>query len=191
MILVTLLLAVFAQAFEPEVTLNDKMMGQAVGIKASVFKDAAEAYKRMPTKNDRYLAIVDFSQPSKNRRFYLFDLKNGTVERHNVAAGAGSDKNGDGIAEAFDNVPNSHKSSLGAYLTAETYVGKHGLSLRLDGQDPTNSKARARGVVVHGADYVKDGVKAGRSWGCPALDMKVFKDVINKIKGGALLYIGR
>ena len=68
----------------------------------------------------------------------------------------------------------SKMTSLGTYVTAETYYGKHGLSLRLDGLDKENSRARERAIVIHGADYVTpDRTKMGRSWGCPALERKV------------------
>lgn len=101
-----------------------------------------------------------------------------------------SDPDGDGIATAFSDVDGSRQSSPGAYATAETCVGMHGYSLRLDGLEPTNSRARSREIVVHAADSVTDGAHAGRSWGCPALDPTVCRRVIDQIKGGSLLYIG-
>ena len=57
----------------------------------------------------------------------------------------------------------------------------------MDGKSPTNSNARARAIVIHGADYVNQG-SVGRSWGCPALEMRYFEDVIERVKGGALVY---
>lgn len=161
------------------------------GLKQAVYKEAMQAYSANPWKNDRYAIVVDFSQSASKRRLYLFDLKEKSVSRHNVAVGKNSDKNNDGMAESFSNVPGSYQSSLGLYRTAETYQGKHGLSLRLDGLSGSNSKARARAIVIHGATYVVDGARAGRSHGCPAVDMKVFKPLIEKTKGGAMLFIGR
>ncbi|MGZ3739673.1 MAG: murein L,D-transpeptidase catalytic domain family protein, partial [Bdellovibrionota bacterium] len=137
----------------------------------------------------RYVILIDMNRHSSVRRFYLFDLVSGKVERHNVAHGAGSDPRASGYAKFFSNVSGSDETALGAYRTASTYLGIHGLQLRLDGLENTNSRARDRGIVLHGANYVADGTRAGRSWGCPALDPHVSTSVINRVKGGAMLLI--
>ncbi len=138
------------------------------------------------------LSIIDFSKPSWEARFYLVNLKTGTVQAMHVSHGTGSDANRDGIAESFSNRSGSNASSLGFYVGAETYQGKNGLSLRLDGRSDTNSNARARAVVIHGADYVQDrSVIQGRSWGCPAVSWKNLQSTIQGIKQGGLLFIGR
>jgi hypothetical protein len=141
-----------------------------------------------------YAFIIDFNQHSKNKRGYLLNLKNGSVESYQVSHGKGSDRNHDGHADSFSNVDGSHKSSLGLYITAETYNGKHGLSLKLDGQEGTNDNARSRYIVMHGASYMSKAFinqhgKAGRSQGCPAVNNSVRTDLINKLKGGSLYYI--
>lgn len=141
--------------------------------------------------NKDWLVVVDFKKPSSQRRFHLVDMKSGAVKSYVVAHGSGSDRNNDGIADAFSNKKNSNASSLGYYLTAEIYNGKHGRSLRLDGLSDTNSNARARDVVIHGAAYVRDGrAKQGHSWGCLALANDVKDGVISKLAGGALIYAG-
>ena len=115
-------------------------------------------------------------------------METGSVWNIHVSHGKGSDSNHDGLAEKFSNVSGSNASSLGFYKTAETYQGKHGYSLRLDGLSETNSKARPRAIVVHGADYVKDKeVIQGRSWGCPAVSRMHSKKVIDLIKNGSLI----
>ena len=135
------------------------------------------------------LTVIDFSQHSSKRRFYIVDMENGSVERHVVSHGQNSDPENDGIPKQFSNVEGSLQSSLGYYVTAETYSGKWGFSLRLDGLSSTNSNVRQRAVVMHGATYVVDGKSIqGRSWGCPALPMNEKDAVINKVKGGSLLY---
>ena len=142
--------------------------------------------------NPRYVVIVDFNQPSSQKRFYLFDLQNGTVERHATAHGKNSDPNNTGYATKFSNTNGSLQSSLGFYLTLATYTGSNGYSLRLRGLSSTNSNAEKRAIVVHPADYVSDATpRAGRSWGCPALDPQYAKSVIDKIKGGALMLIDK
>src|SRR5690606_35677015 len=98
-------------------------------------------------------------------------------------------------AEKFSNTPQSLQSSLGFYLTAESYYGKHGLSLRMDGQEMrSNSNARKRAVVLHPADYaspkfVERQGRLGRSFGCPAIPPKDHKSIVNLIKGGNCLFI--
>jgi hypothetical protein len=164
------------------------------GLKAAIFDKAVEQYNSRQDQivNKRYVVVVDFSQHSSKRRFYLFDLLEGKVESHAVSHGQNSDKNYDGWAESFSNVEGSLQSSLGFYVTLSTYQGKYGYSMRLSGKDSTNSKAQERAIVVHPATYVKDSpTSAGRSWGCPALDPKISTAVINKIKNGAMFYIGR
>ena len=95
--------------------------------------------------------IIDFSQSSGKRRFYIVDMNTGRVERHVVAHGSGSDPDNDGLATAFSNRDGSLQSSLGYYVTAETYSGKWGRSLRLDGLSSTNSNVRSRAVVTKSA----------------------------------------
>ncbi len=142
--------------------------------------------------NKNYVAVIDFSMKSSEKRLFIRNMQTGKTEAFHVAHGQGSDANHDGYAEKFSNVANSHASSLGFYKTAETYSGKHGYSLRLDGLSSTNSNARARAIVMHGAAYVTDQNKIqGRSWGCPAVSMANHKRIIDILKGGALLYIGK
>lgn len=140
--------------------------------------------------NHNYLTIIDMQKHSGSDRFFLTNLNTGKVEKFVVAHGKGSDPDHDGLATRFSNIANSNATSLGFYQVSETYSGKHGYSVRLDGLSPTNSKARARAVVIHGASYVKRGLaKMGRSFGCPALDDKLSTGVIQRIKEGSLLLI--
>jgi hypothetical protein len=138
--------------------------------------------------NKNYIAVINFAQSSKEKRFYIIDMKTGTVEAIHVAHGKGSDPNHDGYAERFSNMFGSNASSLGVYTTGETYYGGHGLSLRLDGRSTTNSNARSRAIVIHGADYVEEAsLIQGRSWGCPAVNMELRNKIVNMLKGGALI----
>lgn len=139
------------------------------------------------------LTIVDFSLPSSQKRMWILDMDTHTVLFHTLVAHG---KNtGLGMATDFSNVNSSHKSSLGFYLTAETYFGKHGLSLRLDGQEKgINNNARTRAIVIHGADYatksfVKKAGRLGRSYGCPAVPSKLSKEIIQTIKEESCLFI--
>jgi hypothetical protein len=138
------------------------------------------------------LTLIDYSRRSVDRRLWVFDLATGRVlHRELVAHGRGT---GGDRATAFSNVPDSHQSSLGLFVTGETYVGQNGYSLRLDGVDlGFNDRAHERAIVMHGAPYVSDDFarragRLGRSWGCPALDDAVARSVIDRIKGGNLVF---
>ena len=140
--------------------------------------------------NKNYMSVIDMSQKSNKRRYYLIDMRSGDVETLLVAHGQGSDSNNDGYATRFSNEDGTHASSLGFYMTAETYSGNNGYSLRLDGMNSTNSNARSRAIVVHGASYVDPNrTIIGRSWGCPALEPAESRRVINLIRSGSVLYI--
>jgi hypothetical protein len=138
------------------------------------------------------LTLIDYSRRSVERRLWVFDLESGRVLHHElVAHGQGT---GGDLATAFSNTPDSRQSSLGLYVTADTYVGRNGYSLRLDGLDAGfNDRARARAIVMHGAPYVSDNFirgqgRLGRSWGCPALADGVARTVIDRIRGGNLVF---
>ena len=141
--------------------------------------------------NQDYLAIIDFSKKSSVGRFFIIAMKSGDVWSIHTAHGSGSDNDNDGYAEKFSNVSGSNASSLGFYRTAETYEGSHGNSMRLDGLSLTNSNARERAIVLHGASYVQEAsVIQGRSWGCPAVADHLKDQVIDKLKGGSIIYAG-
>lgn len=161
------------------------------GLKRATYEKAVAYYNNSRMiSNPRYMVVIDFSQHSSKKRLYLFDMNSGSVERYLTAHGKGSDHDNDGFAHQFSNVGNSKASSLGFYITLGTYRGKHGTSLRIKGLSGTNSNAERRGVVFHGAGYVRPGMnKLGRSWGCPAMENRFIGPTISKIKGGALVYI--
>lgn len=139
------------------------------------------------------LTIIDFSLPSTEKRLWTLDPESGAVLHHSlVAHGRNS---GNVVARKFSNVNASYMSSLGFYVTAETYSGKHGYSLRLDGLEKGfNDQARNRAIVIHGADYanpdfIRTTGRLGRSLGCPALPTKLSKTIIDSIKENSCLFI--
>lgn len=139
------------------------------------------------------LTVIDFSLPSSEKRMWIIDMKDGLIIHYgHVSHGRNS---GELMAKQFSNVSSSYMSSLGFYLTGETYQGKHGYSLRLDGLEKGfNDKARERAIVIHGADYVHENFirqtgRLGRSLGCPALPNEIAKEVIEMIKDRSLLFI--
>jgi hypothetical protein len=138
------------------------------------------------------LTVIDYSKPSTEKRLWTFELATGKLLHHElVAHGSGS---GENLATSFSNEAESHRSSLGLFVTADTYTGKNGYSLRLDGLDTGfNDNARERAIVVHGAPYVSDAFaraqgRLGRSWGCPARGDQVAREIIDRIKGGNLIF---
>ncbi len=139
------------------------------------------------------ITIIDFSLPSNQERLWVFDLVSAKVLfRCLVSHGKNS---GEIMAENFSNTPGSYASSPGFYTTGETYIGKHGFSLRLDGiERGINDKARERAIVIHGADYVssefieKNG-RLGRSFGCPAVPEELSREIIETIKDGTCLFV--
>ncbi|EKB48806.1 hypothetical protein B879_02586 [Cecembia lonarensis LW9] len=139
------------------------------------------------------LTVIDFTLPSSEKRMWIIDMNEGTILHHgHVSHGRNS---GDLMAQKFSNVSSSYMSSLGFYLTGETYQGKHGYSLRLDGLEKGyNDKARDRAIVIHGADYAKEEFisqtgRLGRSLGCPAVPHEIARELIDLIKERSLLFI--
>lgn len=161
-------------------------------IAPKLLKTALDYYAANLTKikNKNFLSVVDFTLYAGKARFFVIDMKTGAVKALHVSHGAGSDPSGTGYAKIFSNTPGTNASSLGIYQTAETYVGKHGLSLKMDGLSSTNSKVRARAIVIHAADYVTETGKAGRSWGCFAFSPESISYVITNLKGGSIIYAG-
>ena len=129
---------------------------------------------------------------SNEERLFIINMRENKIEHQSIVAhGRGS---GNEFAKYFSNTINSHQSSIGFYHTAETYFGKHGLSLRLDGLEYSNSNARKRAIVIHSADYVSENFikkfgRLGRSFGCPSLPKNDYNIIIQKIKTGSALFI--
>jgi hypothetical protein len=161
-------------------------------IPANLLREAVAYYDANYDKitNQRVMGVIDYKQHNSKERFYIIDMESGRVDTYLTAHGKNSDPDFDGYATKFTNTPDSNTTSLGFFLTAETYYGSNGYSLRLDGLSTTNSNARKRAIVIHGAEYVSPGPKIGRSYGCPAVEMRYHKDLIDQIKGGSLLYAG-
>ena len=176
--------------------LYDTLHLDSLGLSHEAVNYAVKGYEKLVDQgmvnNSQYLTIVDLSQSSRKKRFYIIDMKKDQLVWNTyVAHGKNS-----GVDEAtsFSNDPNSEESSLGFYLTKSTYLGKHGLSLRISGQEQGfNDNAEARGIVVHGAPYVNPARAAssymGRSQGCPALPENEYAQVIRIIKDGSVIFI--
>lgn len=146
-----------------------------------------------------YLYFVDYGLDSRTPRGYVFDME--ALELidgpFTVAHGRGSAPGRAGVPTRFSNIKDSATSSLGLYLTQETYAfrGRSGgrpyrsAGLRLRGLSGRfNSAARARGIVMHGAPYVT-ARQAGRSEGCPAVEESRAQRLIPRISNGSLVFL--
>ena len=166
------------------------------GVQPDVFALALEAASHAVARGDaappQTLTVIDFSKPSTDKRLWVYDLRTHALVFHEyVAHGRGS---GENLPTMFSNAPESNRSSLGLFRTGEAYIGKHGLSLRLDGLEPgINDRARERAIVIHGADYVNPASaqaqgRLGRSLGCPAVRPEIATPLIQAVKDGGLLF---
>lgn len=138
------------------------------------------------------LTVIDYSQPSTATRLWVYDLQSrALLYQELVAHGQGSGAN---LATSFSNEPETHRSSVGLFVTQETYIGKNGYSLRLNGLDRGfNDRALERAIVIHGAPYVDSQFarvqgRLGRSWGCPAIRPAIARELIDRVKGGGLVF---
>jgi len=161
-----------------------------------VFKYAMTGYFNLREQgklnNKKLISIIDFTKKSSLKRFYTIDLEALAVKFFTyVSHGKNT---GDDDAKSFSNVVHSNQSSLGFYVTGETYVGSKGYSLRLDGMDKGyNDRIRERAVVIHNADYVsetwiKKYGRLGRSQGCPALPVELGKKIIDVVKNKTVIF---
>ena len=164
--------------------LDKQVLTHAVAAMQCAVNNGAEAAQR--------LAVIDFSLPSSERRLWIFDLEKEALLLEDLVAHG--QKSGDNHATQFSNAVGSHQSSIGLFRTAESYSGKHGYSLRMDGLEPgINDRARERAIVIHPADYVSPSWIAtqgriGRSQGCPAVRPEVARMVVDSLKGGQFMF---
>ncbi|MBW6460816.1 MAG: murein L,D-transpeptidase catalytic domain family protein [Bacteroidales bacterium] len=158
-----------------------------------IYRRAVIGAADISASKDEIITIIDYTRPSSEKRLFVINLRNKKLLFHTLVSHGRNSGNLE--CTHFSNRPGSFQSSPGFYLTAETYSGRNGYSLRLDGMEPgINDQARARAIVIHGADYVSqrfvdDHGYLGRSWGCPALPLDLNKKIIDIIKEGSCLFI--
>lgn len=175
----------------------DSMALDRSGLDEKAFEYAWRGYhnllKRGLIRKKNVLSICDFSQSSCHKRMYVIDVYNRKLlYRTYVAHGQNS---GGEYADSFSNEPNSFKSSLGFYLTRNTYFGHNGLSLRIQGVDSGyNDKASKRNIVLHGSSYasfqyMQTTGTLGTSLGCPAIPSAISPRIIRVVKNGSCIFI--
>jgi hypothetical protein len=137
--------------------------------------------------------IIDFNRSANEKRLWVIDLKNKEVLFHTLTAHGRN--SGEEHAQFFSNTRNSNQSSLGFYITGNTYIGKHGTSLKLHGIEPgINDNAETRAIVMHGAEYVSEAHikkygRLGRSFGCPAIPVELHEELIDALANKTCLFI--
>lgn len=182
---------------DPYVALYDSLHLDSMELSRSAYTTAIQGYKRLLAAgelvNANVLSIIDFTLASSKKRLFVIDMITGKVLFNTyVAHGRNSGKE---IATHFSNKMNSFMSSLGFYLTGDTYKGKHGFSLKLNGLEKgINDNALARNIVIHGSNYVNEKFATargyvGRSLGCPAIPQALHKDIIGAIQNGTCLFL--
>jgi L,D-transpeptidase catalytic domain len=172
-----------------------------------LFATALEKYRNYYCNYGRkggpaHIVVVDFAKHSSEPRLYRVDLRtgDGLDSPIRVAHGIGSDADDDGYATIFSNVYNSLSSSLGAAIGAERYIGINGLSLRLDGLEPSNNQMRYRDIVVHSyqperrryfnAEYIANKGRPGSSKGCFVVEPDKREWILETLENGGFIYSG-
>lgn len=177
--------------------LYNEMNLDSLGLSQEAFNYGLQGYANMVSngevKKNNLLSIVDFSLPSSKKRLFIIDVVTGKLLFNTfVSHGRNSGRE---MATEFSNDLNSFKSSLGFFVTGNTYSGQHGYSLRLEGMEAgINDNAFNRSIVMHAANYVNEKIiqmkgYIGRSLGCPAVPLSVHKAIINTIKDGSCLFL--
>ena len=93
----------------------------------TAFRQAVTGYRKIEQKSKSIMTLIDFSKPSTEKRLYVLDMKNKKLLYTSVVSHGKN--SGGNYATSFSNKNGSYKSSLGFYLTENTYQGRNGYSL--------------------------------------------------------------
>jgi hypothetical protein len=178
-------------------SIYDTLQLSSKGLQEEAFEIAYKGYYKLleagKVNRPGILSIADFSKSSNQKRFFVIDMPNAKILYHTVVAHGRN--SGLYYATDFSNTPESNKSSLGFYVTLNTYYGEKGYSLKLQGLEKgINDNAYDRNIVLHGSEYAtnefaRSNGYLGRSLGCPAVPMKQNTGIVNTIKNGTVLFI--
>ena len=195
-VLTVAFIAITTLSLFAEIRVNTEQLYNQIGLKDvmpyELFKRGVDGYNKIDKKKD-IITFIDFSKASSDERIYVIDIQN-KVLLYKTYVSHGKNSGGN-YATSFSNQEGSFKSSLGFFLTTDTYQGKNGYSLKLDGlEENINDNAEKRYIVMHGAKYsnpstIQYSGRLGRSLGCPALPQSISNEIIDVIKGGSVLFI--
>jgi L,D-transpeptidase-like protein len=164
------------------------------GISAELWSHALAAHKEAVTSGKTTsltMTVIDYRRPATEKRLWVVDVVSRAVlQTEYVAHGEGS---GDTYPTQFSNKNGSHASSLGTFITGNTFTGVRGYSLRLYGLEPgINDNAYFRGLVIHGTPGVSESKALkgmmGRTEGCPAVSSEAAKRLIPLIANGTVVF---
>lgn len=149
------------------------------------------------TRNAKWAAFVDFTRHADAPRLFVYNIHTQSLYYQGYTSHGSGSGTHSGAKLSFSNVPNSHKSSDGLVRTGSTYFSLkfRATSLRLHGMEPgINDNIFKRAIVMHRGkyvteQYVKKHGYPGRSRGCITIDPAVNNDLINKLKGGSIMFI--
>ncbi len=186
-----------ANNINSKLIIYDSLQLNELGLSRAAFEKAIKGYSYLlatgKIKNENIISIIDFSLSSDKKRLFVIDLQNGEL-LYNTFVAHGK-KSGQKLPTIFSNKMESKKSSLGFFVTGETYVGHCGYSMRLQGEEKgINDNAFRRGIVMHSAAYVDENIIEGqgfigRSFGCTAIPANIYKEIIGTIQNGTCLFI--
>lgn len=203
-LLATLVIALSSSAFAATNTNQTTSIDQTAkniatktkNLNPSVLKLAMTAFYNAYHKGihpiKQILTVIDYSLPSTQKRLWVVDLAQEKVLFTSLCAHG--KYSGENYTTNFSNRPGSLQTSLGLFLTANTYFGRDGYSLKIRGlEQGFNDKAESRTIVMHGAPYVSEQFassmgRIGRSWGCPAMEKQLAVPIIDTIKNGTLVF---
>lgn len=146
----------------------------------SKIEEMKELHSGRYRKSNPVIAI-DYTMPIYKRRLWLIDSETGKVKLNTHVGHAWN--SGLLWAANYSNVPNTEKSSFGAFVTQESYSGQFGYAMRIRGlQSGVNDNARNRAIVFHGADIPW-------SAGCFVTPPDHNKQIIDQAKNGSLIVV--
>ena len=170
---------------------------QTASIRPAILDQAMTALaSQTGAEADRRVIVVDYGLHSSRPRLFVWDQENGEVLSLRASHGRGSDPDHDGYLDRFSSRAGSHASPEGSFRIGESYIGQHGVSLRLDGLDTDNANARDRAIVIHAADYAEPEFlnqhgKLGRSHGCIVLSEADFRRLRKHAQPGTYVFVGK
>lgn len=135
--------------------------------------------------NTEIAFLLDMSVKSNKNRFFVVNLKTGTVEMSSlVAQGRGSERLN--LDKEYSNKPGSNLSSLGMYKIGKSYDGDFGRSYRLYGMDASNRNALQRNIVLHSMGSIPNMETNFPIWqsdGCPSVSPQTLERLGSLIDG--------
>jgi L,D-transpeptidase catalytic domain len=154
----------------------------------------ARAFTLRNNYNNRICFLIDMSIGSGQNRFFVYDLKNDTIQNAGLVTHGRCNENWlEG--RKYGNEVECGCTALGKYRIGNSYDGRFGQAFKLYGLERTNDKAFERFVVLHSHECVPETEVKGeicQSDGCPTLSpgfLQQLKPMITSSKKPVLLWI--